>query len=150
MSLMSMGKNFQSVLTIALIVSAGLSPLFAQQSYCPRSISVKQTAEKVPDGWKSIPDDVPNTWDGVTFYSGPPEDKASLVYDVWAKTSESESGIWHFSRKSAPAIWLSCRYSFTNITLAKQLSPNTTECTVTYKARTSSAEPLEIQRVACR
>jgi hypothetical protein len=147
---MSSRKRLQSVLTIALIGAAGLSPLFAQQSYCPRLISVEQTAEKVPDGWKSILDDVPNTWDGVTFYSGPPEEKASLVYDLWAKSSGSESGIWHFVRKSSPSIWLSCRYSFTNITLAKRLSPDTTECTVTYKARTSALEPLEIQRVACR
>jgi hypothetical protein len=149
-NLMSIGKNFQSILTMALIVCASPSSLFAQQGYCPRSISVKQTAEKVPDGWKSIPDDVLNAWDGVTFYSGPPEEKASLVYDRWTKGNGSESGIWHFARNSSPPIWLSCPYSFTNITMAKQLSPDTTECTVSYKARTSSVEPLEIQRVVCR
>jgi hypothetical protein len=146
---MSIGKNLQYVLTLALIVSASLSSLFAEQSYCPQSIAVKQTLANVPEGWTAGHDDMPNTWDGVTFYSGPPEEKASLVYDRWTKGNGSEMGIWHLAQKSSPPIWLSCRYAYTNVTLARQLSADTTECTVTYKARTSSLEPLEIQRVAC-
>jgi hypothetical protein len=147
--LMSIGKNLQFVLTLASIVYVGPSSLFAQQSYCPQSISVKQTLANIPEGWTAGHDDMPNRWEGATFYSGPPEEKASLVYDRWTKSSGTESGIWHFARNSSPAIWLSCRYSFTNITLAKQLSPDTTECTMTYTARTSSLEPLEIQKIAC-
>jgi hypothetical protein len=143
-------KRLWFSLILGSLCLARTNLLFAQGSYCPASISVKQTAEKIPDGWTATQDDMPNPWEGVTFYSGPPKENASLVYDRWTKSNGVESGIWHFARNASPPIWLSCRYSFTNVALAKQLPSNTTECMVVYKARTSPAEPLEIQKVACR
>lgn len=139
---------FSVILGWLYLARTGL--LYAQGSYCPASISVKQTAGEIPDGWMATQNDIPNTWEEVIFYSGPPKENASLVYDRWTKSNGVESGIWHFTRNAAPPIWLSCRYSFTNVTLPKQLPSNTTECTATYKARKSPADPLEIQKLVCR
>jgi hypothetical protein len=150
MNLISIAKNLLLGFTLAVIVCFSRGSLWAQQSYCPQSISVKQTPANIPEGWTASQDNMPNVWEGVTFYSGPPEDNASLVYHRWAKRNGVESGIWHFAPKSSPPIWLSCRYSFTSVTLSRQLSADTTECTVTYKARTSPAESLQIQKIACR
>ncbi len=137
------------LLSLALLMFAFPNPAPAQEDYCPASISVKQAAGKVPDGWTASQDDMPNQWEGVTFYSGPPSEKASLVYDRWTKRNGTEVGTWQLDPKSPDRIWLSCRYSYTNVVLSRQLPADTSECTVTYKARTSPTESLEIQKIAC-
>lgn len=138
--------------SVALILGAALlaCPEFAssQEKYCPESISVAQTIENVSEGWTARQDESASILAGVTFYSGPPEEKSSLVYDQWTRRNGLAYGVWHFP-KSSHRIWLSCRYSFTRVVLVKQLPAETSECTVTYDPRVSVSGLPEIRKMAC-
>jgi len=125
-------------------------PEFAssQETYCPALISVAQTSESVPQGWTARQDESASTLAGVTFYSGPPEEKASLVYDEWTRRNGLAYGVWHFPR-SSHRIWLSCRYSFTRVVLVRQLPADTSECTVTYDPKVSVSGLPEIRKMTC-
>ena len=49
---------------------------FAQETYCPESISVYQTIDKIPEDWTAKQDELASTLAGIAIYSGPPEEKA--------------------------------------------------------------------------
>jgi len=123
-------------------------PQFAQELSCPESISVKQNIEKIPEGWSARPGDSPNLLEGVTFFSGPPEEQASLAYDNWTRRKGLAYAGWHFP-KSMPRIWLSCRYSSTSLVLARQLAAETSQCTVTYDPTVQVAGSPSIRKIDC-
>ena len=121
----------------------------AQETLCPESIAVRQTIEKVPEGWTAGQDEVPSSLAGIAFFSGPPAEGAALVYDKWTKRNGMAYGVWHFQPKSPDRIWLSCRYSLTRVVLAKPLSASTSECTVTYDPKVLVAGDPEIREITC-
>ena len=123
--------------------------VFTQATFCPQSISVNQTIDKVPEGWTAGQDKLPSALAGVTFFSGPLEEGAGLVYDKWTKRNGMAYGVWHFQRGSSHRIWLSCRYSFTHVVLAKQLPADTSECIVTYDTKESVSGEPKIRKIAC-
>ena len=51
------------ILTALLVACSA----YAQDAYCPQSISVKQTAEKVPAGWTAGQEKTPNNLAGITL-----------------------------------------------------------------------------------
>jgi hypothetical protein len=139
-------------MSVALLSSALVfaCPKFAssQEKYCPESISVAETAENIPEGWAAGLDESASTLAGIAFYSGPPEEKASLVYNRWTRRNGLAYGVWRFP-KSSHRIWLSCRYSFTRIVLVKQLPAETSECTVAYDPKVSVSGSPEILKISC-
>ena len=136
------------VLCFAVLVFIGPARSLGQENYCPKSISVKEIIDKAPDGWTVAQDkQAKNVLAAITFYDGPPEQEASLVYDKWIKHNSSAEGIWQFDPSSS--IWISCRYASTSIVLQKQLPAKTSECTVTYDPKTTIDGDPEIQKIAC-
>ena len=123
--------------------------VLAEETYCPESISVTQTIEKVPEGWTAGQDEVRSTLAGITFFSGPPNEGAALVFDKWKKHNGMAYGVWHFQRKSPYRIWLSCRYSFARVVLSKQLPADTTECIVTYDPKELVSGDQKIRNITC-
>lgn len=142
-------KWISAALIVGLRFFACPEPASAQETYCPESISVEQTVATIPEGWTVRQDEAASTLEGITFYSGPPEEKASLVYDQWTKRNGLAYGVWRFQPKSSHPIWLSCRYSSTRVFLAKQLPAETSECTVTYDPRVTVSGSLEIRKMDC-
>jgi hypothetical protein len=138
-----------AALILGQLFFACLQLAAAQETYCPTFISVDQTIEKVPEGWTARQDESASALAGITFYSGPPEEKASLVYDRWTKHNGFAYGVWHFQPKSSHRIWLSCSYSFTRVVLVKQLPAETSECTVTYDPKVSVSGSPEIRKITC-
>jgi hypothetical protein len=132
------------IATLLLACSA-----LAQQTYCPDSISVIQSITKTPDGWTASQDKLPTTLSAVTFFSGPPEEQASLVYDKWTKRNGLADAVWHFTPTASPAIWMSCRYSSTQIVLSKRLPARITDCTVTYDPNITVSGNPQIRGIAC-
>jgi|SRR5579859_34642 len=133
-------------LTLAFILPHAA---YAQDVYCPKSIAVKQTADKVPDGWTAGQDKSPIQLSAITFYDGPPEQEASLAYDSWTKRNGLAYGVWRFTPNSGQGTWLSCHYSGTNVVFSKKLPASTSECTVTYDPKVTVAGNPEIQKIAC-
>ena len=79
---------------------------------------MEQTVE-IPEGWTVRQDEAANTLEGLTFYSGPPEEKASLVYDQWTKRNGLAYGVWRFqpnllTRSGSVAVIIDPRVSQSN------------------------------------
>ena len=140
-------------ITAALILGSFVfvrpQPGFAQTTYCPESVFVNQAIDKIPEGWTPGQEDVPSALAGIAFFSGPPEEKAALVYNRWTKRSGLAYAVWHFQPKSSHRIWLTCRYSFTRVVLTKQLPASTSECTVTYDLNVSVSGEPTIRKMVC-
>lgn len=122
----------------------------AQVLACPGSIATKQEAQTIPAGWTVGRGDVPANLAGVTFYSGLPEERASLMYDSSVKRGGLMYATWRFGVKRTDAIWLSCSYSSTNVVLSRRVSAETAVCTVTYDAKVSVAGSPEVRGIACK
>lgn len=121
--------------------------LYADDSICPRSIDVKQAISTVPSGWAVEYETTGNTLTQVTFFDGPPSEKASLVYDRYVKSKTGkDTATWTFSPQSKYSHYIACRYNDTSATLSRKLPDNTTECKVVYDSKSGNA----IQSIVCK
>ena len=91
---------------------------------------------------------MPNRLAAVTFFDGPPEEKASLVNDSERRAQGKQIATWRFGVKSH--IWISCGYSGTNIVLSRALGDGTKQCMVTYNPRQSIAGLPVIEKIDCK
>ena len=101
-------------------------------------------------GWTATQDDTPHQLAGITFYDGPPQEKASLAYDNMMKTAAKQIGKWSFTPVASRQTWISCSYSGTSVELAKSLPPKTSACEVTYDPRQQVAGLPLIEKISCR
>jgi hypothetical protein len=115
---------------------------------CPDTISVKQTLVKPEPGWRESPSDLPTRFAGVTFFDGPPEQKASLVNDTASVVNGKRIAVWKFIPQSQ--IWVSCSYSGSNIVLSRALAKGTSKCTVTYIPKETIAGLPAIEKIDCQ
>ena len=121
---------------------------FAEEVHCPETISVKQSLIKPEQGWKESTSDLPNRLAGVTFLDGPPEQEASLVNEGESFVKGKQIATWRFGSRSQ--IWLSCRYSGSNIVLSRALTEGTSVCSVTYNPRQTIAGLPLIEKIECK
>lgn len=125
-------------------------PVYAADALCPDTISVKQTLAAPAPEWTVSASATPIALEMVTFYSGPPKDEASLVYDDLARTSDASVATWNFARDSH-GYWVKCSYRGTTQELAKPLPPTLSACRLTYDRQAAGASGLPvIRRIACQ
>jgi len=117
---------------------------------CPASITTRQELTAPASGWSPMLDDTPHNLAGITFYDGPPAEKASLVYDDIKHGKGEDVATWTFARQEDRRTWLVCSYAGTSVELARSLPPQTTTCSVTYDTRTQIAGLPAIKKIACR
>jgi hypothetical protein len=122
----------------------------ADSALCPSTIRVRQELAAPVAGWTPMEDDTPVQLAGITFYDGPPAEKASLVYDQMTKVGRKQIARWRFTPEAGRPIWVSCNYSGTTIELTRGLPSKTTSCEVTYDPQQQiSGLPL-IEKIACK
>jgi hypothetical protein len=126
---------------------AGVRAATAAELRCPDTISVKQTLVKPETGWRESPSDLPIRFAGVTFFDGPPEQKASLVNDTESMVKGKRIAVWKFLPQSQ--IWASCSYSGSNIVLSQALAKGTSKCSVTYIPKETIAGLPTIEKIDC-
>jgi hypothetical protein len=134
------------IFVVCGIVQAGA---IAADGYCPSSIEVNQSIKTIPSQWTAAHEDFPSILAGITFYSGPPSEDASLVYDKWVKRNGLAYASWTFSTDSS-RIWLKCSYAYTTVTLAKELPKGTKRCDVTYDPKVESNGSPEVKDISCK
>ncbi len=135
----------------AVLLGAILLPAAFAEDYCPASVSARQKIESTPAGWVAGQSDLLSQLSGVTFYSGRPSEKASLVYDKWTEKNGTGSAVWTFSSSSnSERIWLECSYANTSVTLAKELSKNISECRVTYDLKVKVSGLPQVKEIQCK
>jgi len=87
---------------------------------------------------------------GVTFYDGPPAEKASLVYDDMKKTGRKQVATWRFASGATRPTWLACTYSGTTIELSKSLPAKVTSCEVVYDSQQQISGLPVIEKMTCQ
>ena len=144
--------TMHALLTCLIAASALLaaSPAFAADSACPDTVSVRQSGTAPTAEWSLSYSATPTQLEMVTFYSGPPKDEASLVYDTWTNTKDTSTATWKFP-KDPRGYWIKCSYRGTTMELAKALSPAVSSCRVMYERQANTAAGLPvIKRIACQ
>ena len=119
-----------------------------QEASCPASISTRQVIENAPAGWAAGDDKTPHALAGLTFFDGPPEQEASLVYDSYTKGKTADHAVWKFD--PSLHIYMQCSYHGTRITLSKALRDGTTECRVSYSRESHVDGYNEIEEIRCK
>jgi hypothetical protein len=136
-----------------LLIGLGVSlaaPCGAQTNVCPNTISVHQDLAQSIPGWQVFPDDAPVQLAGVTFYDGPPTERASLVYNQEIRRAGKLVTTWHFAPERDRQIWMGCSYSGTVITVARGLSNEIKECSVSYDPQVQIDGSAQILKIDCR
>ena len=120
------------------------------ESLCPDKISVEQRVTAIPGGWEARSSDATPQLAMVTFYDGPPAERASLKYDSELKQKRNWVATWTLA-PSARGYWIQCAYEHTTAMFARRLPADATTCTVIYerKERTAAGLPV-IRHVGCK
>jgi hypothetical protein len=87
----------------------------------PASIAVDQKVKNAPEGWTVAYDDRPAILAGVTFYDGPPEEMASLVYDRQKTVGRKWIATWVFDPDAPKGTWVEFHFAGTSAMLRKEL-----------------------------
>jgi hypothetical protein len=134
-----------------VLAIASTSPcLAAGETWCPGTIKVEQKAESLPKEWRLSYDSSPNDLEMVTFFSGPPEENASLVYDERSKAKDGWVATWKFP-KDPTGYWIKCSYAGTRAELSRRLPDRVSVCRVSYdeSMHLPSGLPI-IRKIECR
>ena len=123
-------------------------PASAADSLCPETVDVRQAGAAPAPEWSVSYSTLPNRLEMVTFYSGPPKDQASLVYDDLVKAKDSATATWRLP-KDARGYWVKCSYAGTTLELSKALPATVSSCQVVYDRDARPAGLPAIKRVAC-
>lgn len=132
-------------LIFLLLGYISFSLAYANPSYsvhCPESIAVKQSVENAYSGWRSILSQPNYYLSSVSFYSGKPEEMASLKPDISHGKAK-----WTFSPDDP--IYIVCGYNQTSIQLTQPLIAHTTQCIVDYDQNSMSASGLIPMQINC-
>jgi len=141
-----------STILLSATLAIGCSTLCAaaEPAACPDTIAVRQELAAAVEGWTPTLDDTPHRLAGITFYDGPPQERASLVSDRTTKAAGKETAVWHFKPQANRQIFVACSYATTAIILTKPLPPKTASCSVTYSLQTRVAGLPVIEKIACK
>ena len=121
----------------------------ADEAFCPPTIKVEQKAVS-PHEWRVSYNSSPTDLEMVTFFSGPPEENASLVYDEKSKVKGGWVGTWRFPKDPA-GYWIRCSYGGTRAELSRRLSDSVSVCRVTYDETVHSVSGLPgIRKIECK
>ena len=117
---------------------------------CPNEITVTQALAAPIPGWTAMQDDAPHSLAGITFYDGPPAEKASLVYDQITRSKGQQIATWHFAPQDKRQVWLACSYAGASIELTRKLPANITTCSVTYDSQQHIGGLPVIKKIDCK
>ena len=117
---------------------------------CPPTVSVRQDLASSIAGWTPLEDDTPHSLAGITFYDGPPAEKASLVYDRITHGKREQVASWSFAPQRERPIWMTCNYAGTSLQLGRSLPSNITGCSVTYDPQEHIAGLPVVRKITCK
>ena len=142
----------QTCASLLLLAILPFSPaaVAADSLTCPANINTHQQLAASLPGWSTFLDDTPHLLAGITFYDGPPQEKASLAYDSISKSAGMQSAKWTFAPAAGRATWIACSYADTSVRLTRPLPTNTATCEVTYDAHQQIDGLPAIRKIACR
>ena len=119
-------------------------------SLCPAEVNVEQRVTDPPQGWEPGLSGLKSQLGMVTFFDGPPAERASLKYDTELKQKGSWVATWNLAA-TGRGYWIQCAYDNTTAVLSKRLPETVKTCAVTYErnSRAPNALPL-VKHVSCK
>jgi hypothetical protein len=119
------------------------------ESLCPATIGVEQRITAPPEGWEASQSVAKPQLAFVTFFDGPPAERASLKYDREEKQKRDWVAIWTLAPNTR-GYWVQCGYDNTTGVLSRRLPAEVTSCKVTYERNTQAASGLPtVKHVGC-
>lgn len=85
-------------LCVTYVALLCVSSFGSEPANCPDSVDVNQQLTAPVSGWTTMIDDSPPRLANITFYDGPPQQRASLIYDQKMQVAGKETATWHFLR----------------------------------------------------
>lgn len=117
---------------------------------CPSKIEVEQRVTAVPRGWESAQVTVTASLASVTFFDGPPAERASLKYDSEERQKRNWVARWNLLPNTR-GYWISCGYENTATVISRRLPDDVRSCAVTYERRKRGAAGLPgITDISCK
>lgn len=138
------------VLLCAMMFACGISCCASDVTLCPPAVKTGQQLTAPVAGWAAMQDDAPHQLAGITFYDGPPAEKASLVYDRMQRGKAEQVATWSFDAHRGREIWVACSYSGTAIQLTRSLPKGTVTCSVSYDPQVQLDGQPMIKKVSCK
>lgn len=136
--------SLYKMLILASLILVPVATFALEQGlYCPSEIKTYQKIQEPVTGFQSMASQSPHFLSGVTFYSGKPEEQASLAPDTTLKDKMH----WTFSKQDK--IYISCSYNNTNIELAKALPTRISTCTVYYDPSVTGPFAALPKKIVC-
>lgn len=133
--MMLIRQNPYRLLAVAALayVSLVASPASAATTDCPTRLAVTQQLDgQPPDGWKSFDTQSSYPLASVTFWSGPPDRRASLLPNRSRSESKGDIYIWSLA-ESREDYWISCDYGNTSVVIARPLGKQAQTCVARYR-----------------
>ena len=105
----------------------------AEELICPPTLEVRQAlSSNAPMPWQARIDPSPHALAGITLFDGSPDQQASLVPDKDIPSGQrNRLATWTLGSLGG-ALWLSCRYLDTAVTLERQLPTSYQTCQLLY------------------
>ena len=118
-------------------------------SLCPETVKVEQRVVETPQGWGAGLSDTKSAIAMVTFFDGPPTERASLKYDTELKQRGGWVATWTLAPNTR-GYWIQCAYDNTTAVLSRRLPESVKTCAVTYERNTKAASGLPlVKHVGC-
>lgn len=137
------------ILLFALGVSGSGAQLFAGNT-CPQKIEVEQRVAAAPEGWEAAQSSATVELASVTFFDGPPSEKASLKFDSEDLQKRDRVAFWNLA-PNARGYWISCGYQNTTAVISRRLPESVRICFVTYERKRRGAGGLPgIKQISCK
>lgn len=145
-------RSLFACLAIAFLASVSAesgAQLFARNT-CPQKIEVEQRVGVIPEGWEAALATTTVSLTSVTFFDGPPAERASLKYDSEDQQKRDRVAFWNLP-PNVRGYWISCGYENTTAVVSRRLPESIRSCAVTYGRRKRGAAGLpEIKNISCR
>ena len=143
---------FQLLIFFAFLASAPAesgAQLFARNT-CPQKIEVEQRIVAAPEGWDTAQATATVALASVTFFNGPPSEKAALNFDSEDQQKRDWIAFWHFP-PSTRGYWISCGYENSPAAISRRLPEGVRSCLVTYERKKRGPGGLPaIKDISCK
>jgi len=136
--------------TIFASVSSESGAQVFSRGACPQKLEVEPRVSVIPEGWEAAQTTATVALASVTFFDGPPSEKAALKYDSEDRQKRDLIAFWNLP-PNARGYWISCGYENTTAVISRRLPENIKICSVTYERKRRGAGNLPgIKGIACK
>ena len=134
---------------LASVPAKAGAQLFSRNT-CPQKIEVEQRVVATPAGWDAAQTTATVVLVSITFFDGPPSEKAELKYDSEDVQKRDRVAVWNL-QPNVRGYWISCGYQNTTAVISRRLPADIRSCAVTYERKKRGAGSLPgIKQTSCK